>query len=594
MHFNYLGLLTSAGALSLTAACSEAPAPLLPEGLGSGAPESSQTSSASPSPAATTGTGMGTPSSTLPNPTSGNSATGAPASGNGSGTAPPSASLTPEASASSPSVTPQPSQPTDSPPTPSVPETSTPGPVAERPSLVTSGENAYWQVAQLQETTGNPAATVDTTTRYQTWLGFGGSFNEAGWDALGVASTADRERAIKLLFSKTEGAGLNWGRVPIGASDYALSRYTLDDLPEGVTSDPSMMYFSIARDQQLLIPYIQAALAINPDIHLWASPWSPPAWMKSTGKLDGTSKLANGGTSDNLPDAQMSSDVSVLQAYALYLARFVEEYATLGLTIESVMPQNEPGYATRYPSCLWTPELMRDFVRDYLGPTFVQRGLSAEIWLGTMSNNNTDGNILSAVTADAAALAYVKGFGLQWNMISSVAGLKQHDLPILQTEHKCGNYPFTVEGAPPFNKDKPPNDHAYGEESWGLLVQWIKEGVHSYSAWNMVLDTVGKNLDFDRPWPQNALLTVDRDSQVLNVTPAYYAFRHLASFVDPGATRVAINGAEDALAFENPDGSLVAILHNGTGQVTPMTLGIAGKVVQFQVPARGWASVHSK
>ena len=109
----------------------------------------------------------------------------------------------------------------------------------------------------------------------------------------------------------------------------------------------------------------------------------------------------------------------------------------------------------------------------------------------------------------------------------------------------------------------PQNDHLYGEESWQLIRDWIVAGVNSYSAWNMVLDTVGKSLD---NWPQNALLTVDRSAKKLNITAAYYAFRHFSQYIAPGATRIGISGSTDALAFKNPDGSvIVAGLQQGHG-----------------------------
>jgi glucosylceramidase len=294
--------------------------------------------------------------------------------------------------------------------------------------------------------------------------------------------------------------------------------------------------------------------------------------------------LVNGSDSG----ARIKDDEATLTAYALYFARFVEEYAKENIKIESVQPQNEPGYATRYPSCLWTPALLRDFVRDYLGPTLEERGLDTEIWLGTMSAPEDTAHVQS-VMGDAEAAKYIKGIGLQWNTMGSVGGYaSQYQVPVMQTEHKCGNYPWEMAS---FNPDRPPNDHAYAEESWGLIRDWIKAGVHSYSAWNMVLDTQGQNLDVERPWPQNALLTVDRGSRELAVTPAYYVFRHLSYFVDPGATRIGTTGNTDALAFENPDGSLIAVLYN-SGQARQMTLGVAGTTLQFDMPGRGWATVN--
>ncbi|KYF52926.1 glucosylceramidase, partial [Sorangium cellulosum] len=443
------------------------------------------------------------------------------------------------------------------------------------PTLITSGPNDYWKTGTPTEvTSGNADVTVDEATTHQRWDGFGGTFNEVGWNVLSMLGEAERARAIELLFDKHEGAAFAYGRIPIGASDYAMDRYTLDETP----NDTAMASFSIDRDKERLIPYIKAALAVRPGLHLWASPWTPPTWMKSNGAFDG---------------GRMKDDASTLQAYALYLAKFVEAYAGEGITIEAVHPQNEPNYETRYPSCTWTGALMAKFIGTYLGPTFADRGLTAQIYLGTMSNNESgkDGAIISAVTGDATAMGYVKGFGLQWNMMSSASGLRSRNLPIVQTEHKCGNYPWNPTGSPPFDAQKAPNDHAYAEESWGLIRDWIKAGVTSYSAWNMVLDTAGKNLDSERPWPQNALLTVDTAAKTLNVTPVYHVFRHVSEYVDPGATRVATTGG-DALAFKNPDGSIVTILYNSGNAAKMTVLDVAGKKLQFSVPAHGWATVN--
>lgn len=458
-------------------------------------------------------------------------------------------------------------------PTPTAPDTTEPDPEppapVERPSLVTTADGSWWQEAEVTEAAGaSPDVTVNEASEHQTWLGFGGTFNEAGWDALSVLDAAEQQRAIDLLFDAATGANFAWGRFPLGASDYAMDRYT----PSEQADDYEMAAFSIDRDREKLIPYIKAALAVKPGIRLWTSPWSPPAWMKQNSSMDG---------------GRIKEDPMILEAYALYLARFVEEYAAEGITIESIHPQNEPGYETRYPSCLWTPELLRDFVRDYMGPTFEERKVAAQIWLGTMSAPE-DVSHVTTMMSDAAAKKYIKGVGLQWNTIDSAGKFaSDYGVPVMQTEHKCGNYHWLAG----FNPDKPQNDYAYAEESWGLIRDWIKAGVSSYSAWNMVLDIYGKNLDPMRPWPQNALLTVDRDAKKLNITPAYYVFRHFSYFVDPGAIRVDVSGG-DALAFKNPDGSIVTVLYNSGGQAKATTLGVGDTALQFSVPAHGWATVN--
>ncbi|MFL5304799.1 MAG: glycoside hydrolase family 30 protein [Polyangia bacterium] len=443
--------------------------------------------------------------------------------------------------------------------------TSTGAAGATQTELVTSGPSAYWntQAAVTVVTGGTADLTIDQTSKLQRFDGFGGCFNEMGWDALSVLPADQVTNALKLLFDPHEGASFLYGRLPLGASDYSMSTYTLDD----TAGDYAMANFSIARDREKLIPYIKAALQIRPDIHLWASPWIPPDWMKDSA-------------------GNMKSDAQTQTAYALYLARFVEEYAKEGLKIEAVHPQNEPGYA----SVKWTQTLFINFFKTYLGPLFAQRSVPAEIWCGTMSAP-ADGTIATTLAADTEAMKYVKGFGLQWNLQTTVAALASKG-PVWQTEHKCGNYNFATPywDQSRYSASMPQNDHAYGEESWQLIRDWIVAGVNAYSAWNMVLDTVGKSLT---GWPQNALLVVDRSAKKLIVTPAYYVFRHFSQYVAPGATRIKITGSTDALAFKNPDGSVITQVYNKGTTAKTTTVAVGSASYKFDVPAHGWATLKT-
>ncbi len=430
------------------------------------------------------------------------------------------------------------------------------------PEFVTSGPDDYWNTdGQVTEVTSAADLSVDENTTYQRWDGFGGTFNEMGWDALSVVSS-EITRALTLLFDAQNGANFVYGRIPIGASDYSMSWYTLDE----TANDYAMDSFSIERDREMLIPYIKAAQQIKPDLRFFASPWVVPNWMMDS--------------SNN-----MKSDSQTLEAHALYFAKFVEEYGKEGIPIEAIHPQNEPGYARVH----WTQSLFIDFIKSYLGPKFAELSVSSEIWCGTMSAPE-DGTIATTLANDPDAMQYVTGFGLQWNLADTVAALAPKG-PVMQTEHRCGNYSF----ASPYwdqnryDANKAQNDHLYGEESWQLIRDWIVAGVNSYVAWNMVLDTVGKSLD---GWPQNALLVVDRSAQTLTATPAYYAFRHFSQYIAPGATRIGISGSNDAVAFKNPDGSVVTEVYNGGDSSKTTTVGIGSGLYQFDVPAHGWATLR--
>jgi glucosylceramidase len=293
-------------------------------------------------------------------------------------------------------------------------------------------------------------------------------------------------------------------------------------------------------------------------------------------------------TSNDYNGGNMKSDAATLQAHALYFARWVEEYEAECIPIDHVHPQNEPGYETRYPSCLWGAGLLGTFVGEHLGPTFEQRGLDTDIWFGTLSNADTYQSHIQGLSG--ATAGYVTGVGLQWNTMNQTGTLSGQGYLVMQTEHKCGNYPWETAT---FNPTMAPNDHAYGEESWGLIKEWLEAGVHIYSAWNMILDTLGQNLDEQRPWPQNAMLVVDRQAKTLIPTPYYYVFRHLSQFVDPGAVRMSVQGG-DALAFKNLDGSNVVVVHNGGGSAATTTVSVGGGSYSFDVPSRGWATLNVK
>ncbi|HEY4185921.1 MAG TPA: glycoside hydrolase family 30 protein [Polyangia bacterium] len=455
--------------------------------------------------------------------------------------------------------------------------------VVAKPALVTSGPSGYWQTGAQWTvvTSGNADVTVNDTSTAQTWEGFGGAFNEKGWSYVSMLSATDRDAAIKLLFGD-DGARFNMGRIPMGASDYALDRYTLDEM----ANDTSLTSFSIARDMMNIIPYVKAALAQRSNIRFWASPWTPPTWMKSSPFTDGMP--FDGGN--------MMDDDTILKTHAQYFVKFVQEYAKQGIAIEAVAPQNEPNYNTNYPSCLWATALYTKFVGKYLGPAFETAGTGTKIMLGTMSNANSDPAIVSAVLADATAKKYIAMVGMQWDMINKISGAQGFAVPIWQSEHKAGNCPFSGSAnCATITTDasgKAPNDQAYGVESWNLIRDWIKAGITAYNAWNMILDTSGISLDSKRAWLQNSLLVVDTSAKKLIITPAYYVFRHFSQFADPGAKVVGTTGG-DAIAFKNPDGSLIAVMYN-SGAARKMTVAIAGKKLQFDMPASGWATVNTK
>lgn len=424
--------------------------------------------------------------------------------------------------------------------------------------------------------------TIDGGSAKQTWEGFGGCFNELGWKYLSGLSETEQTRVMQLLFG-TDGAHFAMGRIPMGASDYAVDRYTCNETKD----DTAMANFSTTRDNKYIIPYIQAALKVNPDIRFWASPWTPPTWMKTGPFSAVTDDSAT--TKSNFDSGNMTDSAANLEAYAKYFTKFVEAYKTAGIKITTVAPQNEPGYALHYPSCLWSSATYIKFVGQYLGPAMKTAGV--DIMLGTLSNDPNDTTLATAAMADSTAKGFFKMAGVQWNVLDKVnSGTSIGGLPVWATEHKCGNYPWNPSGYPQYNSSQAPNDQAYGVESWGYIRDAINKGkVTAYNAWNMVLDAGGNGIDTHRQWNQDALLAIDGSK--VKITPAYCVFRHFSQFVDVGAKVLSASG--ETVAFKNPDGTLVAVLYSQQAK-DKFVVSLGGKKVEFNMPAGGWATVKVK
>lgn len=464
------------------------------------------------------------------------------------------------------------------------------------PPLVTSTRGAYWKTDGAFSESSAPTAdvTVNDTAVAQKWEGFGAAFNEQGWAAL--TSSELQKQAMSLLFSASDGAAFTWGRIPIGANDFALSRYTEDDTGADVApdsaetnrpvADTALAGFTLARDDEKLVPYLKAAQAVKPDLRFWASPWTPPVWMK-TGfrKTDSWVEVKKPSYFDG---GSMRSDLAVLSAYAQYFSKFVQGYQSRGIDIDLVAPQEEPSLEQTAPSCMWDQVTFVKFIAQFLGPEMKRIGVN--VMLGALADADKDFTIATAVLADGAAKNFSTVVGAQWGLLGRDARLAELKtaLPIWATEHQGGNYPFNPSGFPPY-QSIPPNDHLYGVESWGRIRDAIiKAKVTSYNAWNLVLDKYGWSIDTTREWAQNALLVAD--SGTLTITPAYYVFRHLSQYVAPGAVVLGTTGG-DALAFKNPDGSLVAVLFNSGAANAHYVVAIGGKRLEFSMPSDGWATL---
>jgi glucosylceramidase len=396
---------------------------------------------------------------------------------------------------------------------------------------------------------------VDPDATAQHIDGFGGCFNEIGWRALLRLDDVDRGSILKSLFDTKDGLDFNICRVPIGASDFALSPYSLDD----VAGDIDLKSFSIDRDRAFLIPYIKAAMAVRPALRVWGCPWSPPAWMKTTGTYNG---------------GQLRAEPVILSAYANYLARFVEEYRREGIDLFAVAVQNEPTQDTKYPSCVWPdPGKIRDFIRDYAGPVFAQRKVPARLWLGTITNNRFDW--FKTILDDPTVMQTIGGVGIQYASRDVAARLHATypNLSLMETETRC------------FNGH---NDWLDAEETFRQMIVFFRGGVSTYTYWNMVLDQTGLS---SWAWSQDSTIVVDSYDGTIIFTPQYFLMKHVTAFVKPGAVFLKpTSDGDPALAFKAADGAVIVVIMNSNRYDRSAELHVGNQMASVNLPARSFST----
>ncbi len=404
---------------------------------------------------------------------------------------------------------------------------------------------------------------VDPKYRYQTLneTPFGGCFNERGWEAMKELSTEEREKIIYHLFSE-EGLNFSTARMAMGNSDFSINRsQSYNELPEGVETDYDLKYFSIESDREYMLPYIEAAEKVRPNLPIWGSPWSPPAWMKNN-------KTIYGQNGDNT----IIWEEETLKAYAQYFVKYVEAYRAEGHNVYMIMPQNEPTMNTAYSSCVWTGDQLNEFIRDYLYPAFVNAGINdnTKIYLGTFTDsqaNRTDPTLNDPVTS-----GIIQGAGFQWWSAPLATRVNRQfpHLDLMQSETKCGNGD---------------NSWKYAEEQFDTFKEFFEAGVKSYMLWNMILDEKGENTS-PGPWRQNAPIIVHSETNAVIYTPQYYLTKHFSYYIAPMARRIKAEGNfADKIAFQNPDGEVVLIVKNSADTDLSVAINVGGVKAKPTIPA---------
>jgi len=384
---------------------------------------------------------------------------------------------------------------------------------------------------------------VDPTQQYQTIDGFGAAFTDSAAYLLHqVVPSGQLPATMSDLFTRNgDGIGLSFMRIPMGASDIARSVYSFDD----GSADLNLTNFSIAHDQTYILPIIQQAKALNPQMKLMANPWSPPGWMKDSGTMMGGNLLMTAANET---------------AFANYFVKYLDAYQAAGVQIDYISLQNEPMYnTTSYPSMYMTDAQQLALLQGYVLPALSAANLQTKVFVW---DHNWDtpsypefvlGNLTSQQLAQVA--------GTAWHGYGGTPGAQQtvqNQFPSLgtwETEHSGGTWVNDQ-----FSSD-------YLE-----ITQVLRNAGKSYVKWSLALDeSLGPNLT------QNAglggcntctpIVTVNSQTGAVTKAIEYYTLGQYSKFVLPGAARIYSSNtpAIASVAFLNPDGSTALIAYNSVG-----------------------------
>jgi glucosylceramidase len=422
-----------------------------------------------------------------------------------------------------------------------------------------------------------PTIAVDPRVPYQAIEGLGASITDSSAHLL--AHSPDRDAIMRSLFDPRRGIGISYLRQPMGASDFVAGpHYTYDDVPAGHT-DFGLRHFSIAHDRAEILPLLRQARALNPNLKIMATPWSPPAWMK---------------TSDSLIGGRFKDDPRVYDAYARYFVRFIEDYKRAGVPIDAITLQNEPQNRnpSGYPGMdLRDPEEARLAVA--VGRTLRRAGLHTKI-LGYDHNWSLHPNDVGppddpanpeyarSLLSDPAASRYLAGTAFHCYSGDPDSQTTLHDLfpakDIYFTE--CSGI---VSGDPATTFPDTLHWHTRFL-TVGATRNWAKTVI----TWNLALDPAGG--------PHNGgcdtctgVVTVDPSTGHATPQADYYVLGHVTRFIRPGAVRVDSTVAGNAwnVAFRNPDGSLVLVVVNDDWGTTAQRFNVsaAGRSFSYELPA---------
>jgi len=311
---------------------------------------------------------------------------------------------------------------------------------------------------------------VDPRKTFQPFIGIGGALTDAAAETFAKLPAARQEELLQAYYSADRGIGYTLGRTNIHSCDFSSESYTY--VEEG---DKDLTSFSIAHDLRFRIPLIRRAMAASGNrLKLFASPWSPPAFMKDN--------------NDMLHGGHLRADYA--HSWALYFAKFVQRYRKAGVPVWGITIQNEPMAVQRWESCVYQAGDERDFLKNHLGPVMAQQGLGdvhIMVW-----DHNRDLIIQRAQTIfeDPEAAKYVWGIGFHWYEDWSGGQQMYENVALVNRLYPDKHILFT-EGTPATFDSTGYGRWSLGEAYGRSMIHDFNSGTEGWTDWNILLDERG-------------------------------------------------------------------------------------------------------
>lgn len=429
--------------------------------------------------------------------------------------------------------------------------------------LSPTGKASFEPAEQARET--EVAIFVNPNKTFQTFWGIGGALTDASAEVYAKLPETKQQELMDAYYSVDKGIGYTLARTPIHSCDFSSASFTYVS-----DEDKSLKTFNIDHDKEFRIPFIKRAIAAaGGTLPLYASPWSPPPFMKSNGEM------LHGGYL--LPD--------YYDSWALYYTKFIKAYEAEGMSIWGITLQNEPMATQRWESCIYTAEQERDFLKNHLGPTMEREGLADKKIIVWDHNRDLIANRAHTIFSDPEASKYAWGIGFHWYETWTGSDPNFNNLDNVTDAFPDKKLVFTEGCAERFIEDRLqywPNAERYGNS----MINDFNQGTVGWTDWNILLDETGGpnhvgNLCF-------APVHADTRTGEIIYTPSYYYIGHFSKFIRPEAKRISTSCSRTHLqstSFMNTDGSIATVVMNMTDEEISYKLYIGMQAVQLTIPA---------